>query len=312
MPFENSPKAKLVYDDLQREKKSLEQAQTFIPSGGIGSSRVVSYTIPPAALDKNVLEKIVVINQKKLELKNLAQIILNDAIDSNFGGPCGIASTVKDDGVTPNDFFVATENQKYLSAVDKNSVEMVDIMVNHPLYGNVNWKTLRAKIREDALFAFGFPALENNDTSVMVPVSEDQEDYIRITNSNLGAGKTNYLVSDRDDVGNKYSTVGQIDNGYFYALKNPSGAGAGGICAVRLNSIVGIGTSINDLRDEVEGMFPEINTLKDAKHKEQIQKWFEQKSLNDISGKLTVIQDTVAIMEQNEADIVAYEQSQSP
>lgn len=307
MPFENSPKAKLVYDDLQREKKSLEQAQTFIPSGGIGSSRVVSYTIPPAALDKNVLEKIVVINQKKLEIKNLAEAIFNAR--GNNGGPCGIASTVKDDG-TPNDFFVADENQKYLSAVDKDSVEMVDITISDPLYGNVNWRTLRAKIREDALFAFGFPALENNDTSVMVPVSQDQEDYIRITNSNLGAGKTNYLVSDRDDVGNKYSTVGQIDNGYFYALKNPSGAG--GICEVRLNTIVGIGSSINDLRDEIEGMFPEINTLKDAKHKEQIQKWFEQKSLNDISGKLTVIQDTVAIMEQNEADIVAYEQSQSP
>lgn len=309
MPFENSPKAKLVYDDLQREKTSLQQAQTYIPSGGIGSSRVIAYTIPPAALDENVLEKIVIINQKKLEIKNLAQIILNDAIDSNFGGPCGIASTLKDDGVTPNDFFVATENQKYLSAVDKNSVEMVDIMVNHPLYGNVNWRTLRAKIREDALFAFGFPALENNDTNVIVPVSKDQEDYIRITNSNLGAGKTNYLVSDRDDVGNKYSTVGQIDNGYFYALKNPNGAT--GTCAVRLNSIVGIGSSINIFRDEVEAMFPPINKLKDAKHKEQLQKWFEQKSLNDISGKLTVVQEAVTIMEQNEADIVAYEDSVS-
>jgi hypothetical protein len=292
MPFENSPKSNFVYNDLLRERTSLNKAIEMRSIVGIGSTIVEAYNIMAASLDKIFINSLVAINEKKQQIANLTAEIYDNRANKPFG--CGIVSTAID-----TSYFNDPNNEKYLKAVHVGSA--VTFTYDGGLVG------ARARIRKDTLFAFTYPALENNDTSQTFPVLPGSEEYVVVTNSNVGIGRTSIYASDRGDTSGQYSEADSY--GFFYAIEaspNPSGQ-----CLNRLNQIETLTNEIEALRDGLGDYTSEANVIKERKHREQLKYWYELKAMNDLDIKVADVEGVIQTIEQNEVTIAAYEDSVS-
>lgn len=273
MIYTEAPKSRFVYSQLTEKKENLI---TVIGVGstniGIGTTVVESYKIPPAALDEIVLSKLQIINTKKQEIVTLTTNVFNS------GSPtCPLVQTTN----FSSDIIVGSSK----TVIDYNC------MGEPPVCSNAG----RADVREDTLYAWTFPVVENVD--ITKRFYTQGEGYQQVTSGTLGLGVTNYLISNLDNRGGIHT--GSTLIGYYYPIASG--------CSGTISSITSITNQITVLRTEITDMLEEINALKKMKTEAQIDFWYENLGQDDTKKRLAGIQSAIYSMEQNETSITLYE-----
>jgi hypothetical protein len=280
MIFTNSPKSQFVYTDLLSEQSKLQKAsQSNTTNIGVTSTSVGDYKVPPAALDQIVLQKLVVINNKKQEIVTITTNNFNTYSSSCGASGCGIGTSTS----FSSSVIVGTSK----------------IAVGYTC-GVTTYYAGRAEVRQDILCAWNFPVLETIDSSA--EFYTDGETYTQVTSGNLGIGKTSVLCSDTSDPSGIQTTSTLI--GYYYPI-DPSASGPG--CAAAISSIAAITNEIITLRSEIDSFVPDINTLKDQKTNFQIDLWYETKAGNDFTSRLNSVGSAINKMNQYQQEIIDYE-----
>ena len=284
MIFTDSPKSQYVYTDLTETKVRLNQAKANTQINvGTGTSIISNYVVPAAALDQIVLQKVQTINAKKAEI---ASILKNNFIKyKNTGTGCAIGTTTN----FSSDIIVGTS--KTISYYD----------CSDPTDNTSCSKIATAQIIEDSIYGYVYPPLENNDTSSTF--YSDGATYQKITSSNLGTGVLTVLYTDIFDP-NGTNVANASNVATYYSI---SSSASGASCDPTIASIKSITNEINALRVEINGMLPEVNSLKSPKTNAQIDRWYDGQSISVYDGQLASVNSAISTMETNQSVIVNYE-----
>lgn len=280
MIFTDSPKSQYVYTDLLTEQSKLQKAsQSNSANIVITSTSVDNYKVPAAALDQLALQKIALINSKKLEIVTITTNNFN-----TYSGSCNVSGC----GIITSTSF----SSSIIVGTSKTTTKYT--------CGIVTYTAGIAEVRQDILCAWNFPVLETVNSSA--EFYTDGQTYSQVTSSNLGIGKTSVLCSDTSDVSGIQPTSTLI--GYYYPI-DPSASGTG--CAGAISSIATITNEIITLRNEINSLVPDTNALKDQKINFQIGYWYESKAGNDFNDRLSKVNSAINKMDQYQQTIINYE-----
>jgi hypothetical protein len=280
MIFTNSPKSQFVYNDLSDEQSRLQKAvQSNYTNTGVTSTSVGNYKVPSAALDQLALQKLVVINSKKLEISTITTNNFNTYSSSCGSSGCGIGTST-------------SFSSSVIVGASKTTVGYD--------CGVTTYYAGKAEVRQDILCAWNFPVLETVNSSA--EFYTDGETYTQVTSGNLGIGKTSVLCSDTSDLSGLQPTATLI--GYYYPI-DPSASGPG--CAGAISSVTSITNEIITLRSEINSLTTDINTIKDEKTTYQIDLWYENKATNDFNNRSTNLGNATSTMTQYQQVIADYE-----
>lgn len=277
MSYPDSSKVKSIYTSLTLEKNELNDSLVYTnESVGISSSNLSVYQIPPAALDKIILQKIDLINNKKQQIVTL----LSDNFNSRT---CAIGNTVTD--IVSNIVVVGSAKTFSYDCAPICSIG------------------ISAIVTQDVLYAWNYPGLENYNDDIEIP----QENGVRtqVTLSNLGIGKTSLFYNDQNDPLGIMSTSTFI--GYYYPI-----TGIGASCTDIINQVTTLENEIISIRSDINELLPSINILKDRKTEEQLTAFYENKSVTDTQRRVSGISSTLNVLDQYKTDILDYENSLSP
>ncbi len=276
MTYPDSSKIKSIYTSLTLEKNDLNDSLVYAnESVGIASSNINVYQIPPAALDKVVLQKIDLINSKKQQIVTL--------LTNNFNSRgCGIGSATG--SIVSNVVVVGSAATFYYDCSPLCSIGV------------------SARVTQDVLYAWNYPALETYNNNVPIP----QENGVRtkVTLSNLGIGKTSLFYNDQNDPLGIMSTSTFI--GYYYPI-----TGVGASCTQIINQVTDLENEIIGIRSDINQLLPSINILKDRKTEEQLTAFYENRSVTDTQQRVSGISSALSVLDQYKTDIINYENSLS-
>lgn len=282
MIFTNTPEPRFVYQDLVGIRSDLQDI-IFISNENIGISVTIvdAYKFSPEALDELLLTKIDAINTKK---QQIVTILTNNYTNyaAGISGACGIGTTTTD----------ITNNSDIMKVV----VAGTAATFSYTRLG-IGSTGARAEVREDTLYSWTYPAVENVNTSVTF--YQEGETYLQITSGSLGIGKTDVLVSDVQDKPNVHESSTLI--GYYYPItgSSPSCTAIGASITTLIGDIVSI-------RSDITSMLTDINSLKNLKVEKQLQFWYENLSLQDSINRLSEIENSISAMENNQQTIIDY------
>lgn len=276
MTYPDSSRINSIYRSLVLEKNDLYDSLTYTSdSVGVSTTNANTYQIPAAALDNIVLQKIELINTKKQQIVDL----LTDNFNSRS---CGIGSTVTD--IVSNVVIVGSASTFVYDCLPTCSIGV------------------SAAVRKDILYSWNFPALENYDTTAIIP--QQNPTYTGIVTSNIGIGKTSIFFNDQNDPIGLMSSSTLI--GYYYPI-----VGVGESCTAIVDQVTTLENEIISIRSEINSLLPSINILKNRKTDEQLTAFYEQKGYTDTQERVSGISSVLSVLDQYRTEILNYENSLS-
>jgi len=277
MSFQPGTSAALVYETLALEKTDLENSISYSQETvGTANSVANAFSVPCAALDKFLLDKISLINSKKSLIVQILTTNYNNVVSAGATA-CGIGT---------------------IGNISSNVV-----VVGSASTFNYNCNPTcslggRAQVRQDVLYTYSFDDIDQGNVESAFP---DQTYTLKqITTSNVGLGKTNVFFNDQYDPQNKSSTSTLL--GYYYPV-----TGVGTICNQIRSQVSTLETEIITLRSEINSVIGSINILKDKKVEQELSAWYDQKGIADGQGKISSINSLLTILDQNKTVIENYE-----
>jgi hypothetical protein len=281
MAFQDGTSAALVYETLFAERLDLQESIDYSQSEVGGATSVAgAFSIPCAALDNYILNKIDTINQKKSLIVQILTTNYNNVISAGSTA-CGIGT---------------------IGNISSNIVR-----VGSATTFNYNCNPIcslggRAEVRQDVLYVYSHDALDDQDTNVEFP--DETYTITQITTSNVGLGKTNVYFNDQSDPLGLSSTSTLL--GYYYPV-----IGTGTVCTQIKNQVSSLESEIITIRGEISGIISGVNILKSKKVEQELAAWYDQRGIDDGQEKINGIDNLLTVLSDNETLIQDYESSLS-